>query len=517
MILNRLCLCLVIMTVLLLLAACSSSSSKPLMENSAFLCDKDLHTDNPIAQLDLTAKTSDFLPLHENKVAYEWRLALVDQAKETLDVQTFIWEDDEAGALLTDRIIKAANRGVKVRLLVDDFLLAGRDNIGVLINSHPNIELRVFNPMEVRESRWAFRGFEVLFNLARLNQRMHNKLFIADNKAGIIGGRNIGNEYFGLGHKLNYRDFDLVTRGPIVEDITHSFNVFWNSPYSLPLHEIANNRTLKSIHSEEAQNKARQVLNEQIDDSKALKQAFDTEVQDWREMFEQAAEHVVSGRSRVIYDCPPSADDPAPVHVAELLRKIVLTAEKEVFFISPYLIPSKGFRDDLKVLNERGVRVRILTNSLESSDSAAAVSGYAKYRKDLLELGVEIYELRGDAAFTNRFKAELSEADFLSFHAKVIIFDQSAVYVGSLNLDPRSRELNTEIGVLIENETLAKTLTKDFEVDLLIKNSWAVSLNEGNDVVWRSTDEELTSTPSRNFWQRMSMFFYSLMPIESQL
>ena len=502
---------------LILLSACSATSSKPPMENSTFVCNKDLHVENPIAQLDSTAKTSDFLSLHENKDAYQWRLALVDQAEVSLDVQTFIWEDDEAGGLLIDRILKAANRGVKVRLLVDDFLLAGRDSLGVLVNSHPNIELRVFNPMEVRESRMAFRGMEMLFNLARLNQRMHNKLFVADNKAGIIGGRNIGNEYFGLGHKLNYRDFDLVARGPVVEEITYSFDVFWNSPYSLPLHEVANDRTLKGIHSVKAQNEARQALDEQINGSDALNQAFDTQVQDWREMFDQASEHVVSGRSRVIYDCPPSAEDPDPVHVAELLRKIALSAEKEVFFISPYLIPSKTFREDLKALKAKGVRVRILTNSLESSDSAAAVSGYAKYRKDLLELGVEIHELRADADFADRFKAALSQADFLSFHAKVIIFDRSAVYVGSLNLDPRSRELNTEIGVLIENNALAETLTNDFEVDLMIENSWSVELNEDNQVIWRSADDDLTSTPARNFWQRASMFFYSLLPIESQL
>lgn len=506
-----------IIAMLTLLCACSTTSSKPPKENSAFACDKDLHIDNPIAQLDLTAKKSDFVSLHESKEAYQWRLALVDQAEESLDVQTFIWEDDEAGGLLIDRILKAANRGVKVRLLIDDFLLAGRDNVGVLINSHPNIELRVFNPMEVRESRLAFRGMEVLLNLARLNQRMHNKLFIADNKVGIIGGRNIGNEYFGLGHKLNYRDFDLVTIGPVVEEITYSFNVFWNSPYSLPLHDVANDRTLKDIHSEHAQNKARQRLSEQINESEALKQAFDTNVRDWREMFDQASAQIFSGRSRVIYDCPPSADNPDPVHVAELLRKLSLSAEKEVFFISPYLIPSKSFREDLKVLKERGVRIRILTNSLESSDSAAAVSGYTKYRKDLLELGVEIYELRADAAFAERFKAELSEASFLSFHAKVIIFDQSAVYVGSLNLDPRSRELNTEIGVLIENKHLAETLTKDFEVDLLIENAWRVELNDDNNVIWRSTGDDLTSTPARNLWQRVSMFFYYLLPIESQL
>ena len=500
----------------LILTACSSTPGKPPLADEKFACVKDLHVGDPIQQLASTAKKSNFLQLHENNKAFQWRLALIDQAQKTLDVQTFIWETDETGGLLIDRIIKAANRGVHVRLLVDDFLLAGRDSIGALLNNHPNIELRVFNPLQVRDNRMVFRGLEMLFNLSRLNHRMHNKLLITDNTAGIIGGRNIGNEYFGMGHKLNYRDYDLVVKGPIVPEITDSFNVFWNSPSSLPLEKVVSTKVLSEIKSEQTQKNARQQLNKIISES-TLNQEFDIEVKDWKMMFEASHEEVFSGYARIIYDCPPSINDPEPGQVADLLSKLAMSVEKEIFFISPYLIPSETFRNSLRSLIERGVHVRILTNSLESSDSAAAVSGYAGYRKELVQMGVDLYEMRADAAKTHLFKTESSNAEFLSLHAKVIIFDRNAVYVGSLNLDPRSIVWNTEIGALIESPELAGAMISDFEQDLLPDNSWSVHLNEDGDIFWQSTKEVKTTTPARNFWQRTSIFFYSLFPIESQL
>ena len=499
------------------LTACSSTPQSPPLASNEFSCKTDLHIKEPLQQLERTATQSEFLPVHNNKDAYQWRLAFVDQAKSTLDVQTFIWESDETGGLLIDRILKAANRGVYVRILVDDFLLAGRDGIGALINSHPNIEMRVFNPLEVRDDRMVFRGLEIVFNLSRLNHRMHNKLFIADNQAGIIGGRNIGNEYFGLGHKLNYRDFDLVVRGPLVPEITDSFNVFWNSPSSLPLEKVVGAEVLKEIQLESVQKKSRRKLNKLINQSKVLNQEFNTEVQDWNVMLEDAKEKILSGKSRIIYDCPPSIDNPIPGQVSDLLGKLAMSVKKEIFFISPYLVPSEKFREGLRKLTERGVRVRILTNSLESSDSAAAVSGYARYRNELLEMGIELHEMKADAGHTHFYKTQSSTAEFLSLHAKVIIFDRRAVYAGSLNLDPRSIVWNTEIGALIDSPELAEAMIEGFEQDLLQENSWAVRMDKDGAVFWYSTKEVKSITPARNFGQRISMFIYSLIPMENQI
>jgi len=499
------------------LAACSSTPQSPPLASSEFACKTDLHIEDPLQQLEKTAKQSEFLPVHNNKDAYQWRLALVDQAEKTLDIQTFIWEEDETGGLLIDRILKAANRGVYVRILVDDFLLAGRDSIGALVNRHPNIEMRVFNPLEVRDDRMVFRGLEMAFNMSRLNHRMHNKLFIADNQAGIIGGRNIGNEYFGLGKKLNYRDFDLVVQGPIVPEITDSFNVFWNSPSSFPLEKVVDADVLNKTKSKKVQKEARQKLDKLISDSKALKQVFNTEVQNWNVMLENAKEKKFTGKSRIIYDCPPSIDNPIPGQVSDLLGKLAKSVEKEIFFISPYLVPSEKFRDGLRQLTKRGVRVRILTNSLESSDSAAAVSGYTRYRNELLEMGIELHEMRADAGHTHLFKTQSSTAEFLSLHAKVIIFDRRAVYAGSLNLDPRSIIWNTEIGALIDSPELAEAMIEGFERDLLQDNSWTVRMDKDGAVFWHSTEETISITPARNFGQRAAMFFYSLIPMENQI
>jgi len=492
--------------------ACTTSPPKLQHADPNFKCVKDLNTETTIQTLEKTAKVSSFLPIHGNHEAYEWRQMLIGSATKTLDVQTFIWEEDETGAYIIERIIAAADRGIKVRLLVDDFLLAGRDAVGLLINDHPNIDIKVFNPLGVREDRAAFRGLEVLFNLSRLNHRMHNKVFVMDNEVAIIGGRNIGNEYYGIGHKHNYRDFDMVTTGPVVTEITDSFEVFWNSPGSYALEDVADANNISQTKDEVVKE-----LKEKVYGSGILKKEFDTESREWEEKLAASKSKFVKGYARVIYDCPPTVEDPDTHQAAKVLSNLTLAVEKELFFISPYLIPSEKFLAGMQTLRDRGVRIRILTNSLESSDSAAAVSGYARYRKNLLDMGIELHELRADAAHTNRFKSSFSTAEFLSLHAKVIIFDRQAVYAGSLNLDPRSIVLNTEVGVLIKNKELAEIMIKGFEHDLLTENSWQVYYNGEGDVTWRSSEVEVTSTPARSMFQRWGLFFYSLLPIEDQL
>jgi len=496
---------------LLLLTSCTNMPKQP-PPQTKYACSQDLHSGDAISILEASLKESEFLAVHRGDDALRWLLTIADNAQQTLDVQYYIWKNDASGALLVDHLLDAADRGVKVRVLLDDFHLAGRDEGGILFNSHPNIELKVFNPLSVRSSRWAFRGLELLFNLPRLNHRMHNKLFVADREIGLLGGRNIGDEYFGISDHLSFRDLDLVARGPIAEDISSSFDSYWHSTWSYRIDGLDTTR----VNPEELKN-ARRKLKARIAQAVALNNEFQLSKAGWKNRPAKQAEHFIKGHARVVYDCPPSDDTGRPTQVAQVLGELAASTEDDLFIISPYLVPKESLRSGLRTLIDRGVSIKILTNSLESSDSAAAVSGYARHRPELLHMGVDLYEMRGKPDNPDLFETPSADTDFISLHAKTIIFDHDSLYVGSLNLDPRSLELNTEIGLLIHSPELSEQIRSTFELELKPESSWHVLLNEEGQARWHSSIGVRNSTPARNLWQRFSTFIYSLLPIEDQL
>ena len=455
---------------------------------------------------------SGFLPIHGSMEALEWRLALIDSAEHSIDAQYFIWRIDDTGRLLLERLLKAADRGVQVRLLLDDILKGGLDEKWVIINTHPNMEVRLFNPFRARQDNWFSRGPEWLFNMSRLNHRMHNKLFMVDQEVAIVGGRNIGNEYFGLGSVRDFRDFDLLVSGPVARELDESFLVFWHSNWTYAPEALTQYRP-KTDELETFRNQRREWLAR----SESLMASFDGAGRDWSEMLVQARDQFIMAPTRVVYDCPPGTSSPRPLQLIEALRELLEATHERLLIVSPYVILDAAARERIHNLHESGVDVTILTNSLEAADHNITFGAYAKRRRGLLKQGVNIYELKAHGEQWQSYRIPHSSGEHLSMHAKLIVFDEEKIVVGSLNLDPRSKYINTEIGLLIRSKALATAIMEQFEQDLAPENSWRVQLDADGKIYWESASGRLDRQPARSFGQRVKVFLYGLLPLDHQL
>jgi putative cardiolipin synthase len=459
--------------------------------------------------------TSGVHALPQGPDALAARLAVADAATTSLDVQYYIWHSDDSGVLLIHRLLKAADRGVRVRLLLDDLGTKATDDGLLVLDSHPNIEVRLFNPVSLRSARM----LGALLDFRRVNRRMHNKAFIADNKVAIVGGRNIGDEYFGAREDVNFADLDVVTVGPVVQEVSQQFDAYWNSPSSIEITAIAApNETPEHAATRRARYETMLAqANQSAAAQRVRKSAETSTTREGRVSF-------VPGRAWAVYDDPVkvthSASDPTS-HLAPKLRAIVDSTQRELFIVSPYFIPEAKGLELFRELRARGVRVVVLTNSLASTDVAAVHAGYKRYRKPLLECGVELYELKpqgreikhsgGSSPFGSSSKASL--------HAKTFTFDQFTTFVGSMNLDPRSLRLNTEVGLLIECPELAAELTQKVLQDI-DRHAYKPQLDGGR-LFWTTTEDgqevRYTKEPGTSAGQRMKVMLLSCLPIEGQL
>jgi putative cardiolipin synthase len=443
---------------------------------------------------------SGFLLLEKSGEALKWRLALIDEVQHSLDVQYFLWYADNVGYLILKRCLDAANRGVRVRLIADGMVLFGEGKSIAAIDSHPNIEVRIFNPLE--QQRWQ-RSLKSHQNLERFNYRMHNKIIIADNRATILGGRNLGTEYFGLNQTYNFLDLDVLGIGPAARQMSEIFDHFWNSNWVVPGYAYAHDVPEDYLQEEE------QFLNQVLGKSKILQQ-FPIERQSWADRLQSITEKLQVGTSSKIYDILD--DEVIEQRMATELPEFSKTAQKELLIINAYLIPDENMLQEADNLVKRGVKLRILTNSLASQDVPAVNSHYGPYRKRLLDLGIELYELRHDAAFKSEVDTSPVVSGFVGLHAKGSTVDRSRAYIGSFNLDPRARDYNTEMGILIDSPGLAEQLSQMIENLMQPENSWQVQLDQDGKLIWVSGDEILTRQPAQSFWQRVQDAFFKLFP-----
>jgi putative cardiolipin synthase len=457
-------------------------------------------------------ETSGFFMLLRNDEALRWRLLLADLAEETLDIQVFIWKDDVSSALLLERAIKAADRGVRVRILVDDIHLIGGDRAVAALNQHRQIEVRIFNPAKGRSGSSVLYGIEFLGNVKQLNQRMHNKLMVADNRFCIVGGRNIGNEYFGLNHKHNFIDFDVLGVGPIAPEVSSSFDLYWNSREAYPGEAL-----LKNLKDQDLLTELREEIRQILVKNENLLVEFQQQHQDWDNYLEELARNMFTGTARVIYDEPLVGEDTPPVQLIESLDELTLDAQQEVLVSTPYFIPDDEFYKTVPALISRGVRAVVLTNSLGSTNHPIVHSAYKKHRKKVIELGVQLFEMRYDAAAREEYDTPPVESRALGLHAKVIIVDRGYTYVGSLNLDPRSIYLNTEFGLIIDSPDFAQAIAHEFELALEPENSWQVLLDDKDRLFWKSGEMVIRKEPARTFWQRFQSAFFGLFSLDDQL
>lgn len=464
-----------------------------------------------IEQLNGAGKST-YLALSDNLEALRWRLLLADLATETLDAQYYLWNDDASGKLLALHLIEAADRGVRVRLLVDDVFTIDSDTKIAALNSHPNIEIRIFNPWKDRGSLLR-RLTEYIGSSERLNQRMHNKLFVADNHVAIVGGRNIGNPYFGLGERYNFRDMEVVTAGPVTDDISDSFDIYWNDDWAATGEAFS-----PPGYIPPAVAMIREDLRNEIQQMEVFKRANIEDLLHHHEMLPELVDASDTGDVWVVYDDPPTAvANDTGVRKVDKLQGISKTFNHDLVIATAYFIPDDTFVANLRALTERGVRVRVITNSLASTNHTMVNSGYAPWRRRLLQAGVELYEYRGDIADTSGIVAPGINGHAITLHTKAFVVDNETVYIGSLNMDPRSLHINTEMGLLVRDPGLAAEMMLALNEDMLPENAWQVTLNEDNELVWESTAGKSHWQPARSLGQRMADFIYGLLPIKDQL
>lgn len=454
---------------------------------------------------------SGFLLLWRNDEALNWRLALIDHATSSIDTQYFLWRADEAGRLLIDRLIKAADRGVRVRLLVDDFYIAGSDREIAALCQHPYFDIKIFNPGYVRRGKLGGIG-EFLLRFRQLNRRMHNKLLVVDSRVAIVGGRNISNSYFGLSEKYNFSDLDVLTVGPVIEEISHAFDDYWNNDLSYPgaaMYARAKPQDAQHLRNENA---------EYLRQHRDVLASYPLESKSWRAELLRLPSRLVAGKAHFLQDEPVRFGD-EELRLVDMLELLAEPNHEELIVVTPYLIPIRARWNDLDDLSAEGVDVKILTASMTSTNQTIAHSHYKKYRRRLLADGAELYEFSGDPSAAVREASDVPpvRAGFIALHIKAMVGDRERCFIGSLNHDPRAITINTENGLYIESAALSAQLAEYLDSLMAPDNAWRVYVNEKNKVRWESGAGVVSRQPARSFSQRVSDFFYSLLPIESQL
>jgi putative cardiolipin synthase len=442
--------------------------------------------------------------------AFAARAVLARTAERSLDAQYYVWSGDQTGYLLFEALWQAAERGVRVRLLLDDATTAGLDETIATLDAHSNIEVRLYNPIVYRNAR----GMNFVLDFTRLNRRMHNKAFIADNQVAVVGGRNIANEYLGAGNDIVFADLDVLTVGPAVRDVSKEFDLYWNSASAYP---------------------ASTVLGEGKADAARLQSHFADAHTDPQSVIYLDAlrttpllNDLVSRRlalewtnARVVHDDPAKTLDTSERTDILLLPRLldaIGRPEKSFDLISPYFVPGETGTAALVALAKRGVKVRVLTNSLASTDVVAVHAGYAKRRRDLLEAGIELYELKTSAVTDDPgTKARFGISSSSSLHAKTFAVDESRAFVGSFNFDQRSTHLNTEMGLVIESPMLARQIGAAFDTTIP-KVAYEVRVTPKGELEWIDrTPDGMTRfdvEPGASPGRRSLVEFYSVLPIE---
>ena len=450
---------------------------------------------------------SGFRLLGSSEAAYGSRMALIDAATKTLDLQYYTIHYDSSTEALMERLREAARRGVRVRLLLDDFNAVGK-NVAVLrLDLEPGIEVRMFNPVSGPRSSQAGRILGSLFDFKRIQQRMHNKILVADNTLAVAGGRNLGDAYFGQSDTSNFLDLDLLVAGPMVTDLSHSFDAYWNDIRAYPVRNVLSGNDLKAFYADPAPAPpAASSAGTQTRVASAPVDAADTT---------PAAPAVVEGHpvpgatamareiqsgtlalawapSALLVDKPTKIAPENPLdesdrddNVVDGVLNIVTRAQKEVLIISPYFVPGPRMMEVFTTLRQRGVRVRVLTNSLASNDAPLAHVGYARYRQPLLEAGDELFEMRAEGKTQQRFFGSTPDSR-ASLHTKALVIDSRLLVVGSMNLDLRSQLQNTELGMVIRSRKLSAAM--EAAIDQSLDDSYELSLQDGQ-LRWTTPSE----------------------------
>ncbi|WDI92491.1 phospholipase D family protein [Xanthomonas campestris] len=449
--------------------------------------------------------------LSDNIDAFAVRALTARAAGRSLDLQYYIWHADFTGNLLHNELLRAADRGVRVRLLLDDMNIHGSDSVLAALDSHPLIEIRLFNPTRAREGT-LMRGVEMVLRMFSINRRMHNKAWIADGRIAVVGGRNVGDEYFDAARDTNFMDMDAALIGPTVRESEQVFDAYWNSPNALPLAALvtAKPQALEQLRGSLDAGMASVGAHPYVE---RLRQSPSVHAL----MQGNRPVHWVQ-QARIVADPPEKAEGAPsqPDWMTPILIGEMANARRELKLISPYFVPGDDGMRWISGLRKRDVRVSVLTNSLAANDVVAVHSGYADYRIPLLQQGVRLHELKP----MGRPDGSLFGSSGASLHTKAFVVDDSAGFIGSFNLDPRSMNLNTEMGLLFEDRTVTAELERLYNHKVGAPVSYRVTLEQGG-LRWHDDAAQppavWTREPAASVWRRGAAKVLGWLPLDSQL
>ena len=448
------------------------------------------------------------------------RIQMVRSAERTLDVQYFIYRGDETGTFMTEELRHAADRGVRVRVLVDDGDTVAGDEHLLQLDGHPNIEVRVFNPFDYRAHNLLLRNLDFMLHKSQLDYRMHNKLLVVDNAVALAGGRNIGNQYFQVDPRSQFADADVFVAGPLAQTLSRSFDQFWNSDMVAPARALgATARPYSPPPIIPVKQGSGVDYRAQADSGKPYAQLLDGQLPlRW-------------APASVVFDSPDKKSIEAGQERGRLMgqavEKRIATADAELLMVTPYFAPSPGELNLLKKVRARGASVKVLTNSLQSSTSLAAQSGYDKDRLPLALAGVQFYEIRPQLGSTRGSgqTRQISRYGNYGLHAKLYVFDRDQLFIGSWNFDERSLHINTEIGLFIDDAGLAGEVAERIDAMMQPEASYHVVVagDEPNDhkLTWETQIDHHTvrysREPSRGWWQNLGEGIFRLLPLHHEL
>ncbi|MEH6551475.1 MAG: phospholipase D family protein [Pseudomonadales bacterium] len=456
---------------------------------------------------------SGFLPISDGIEALSIRLLLAESAEKSIDAQYYLLKPGITGTAFLGSLLRAADRGVRVRLLLDDMFTGGYDAGMAGLDSHPNIEIRIFNPFASRSAR----VLDGITSFSRVNRRMHNKSFTIDNQVTLIGGRNIADEYFGAREDSKFADLDVLGIGPVVQDVSDMFDVYWNHIRSAPVAAFA--KMPEDPAAELVSQRAKlEQASKDITDSKyaaAVKNDIQRYIETDNSVF-------IWAPYTLAVDSPDKSfksKAEAAASITTPLLKSLQSAEKELIIISPYFVPQKSGIAALTEIQNRGVNVTIITNSLAANNQATVHGGYSASRKPLLKAGVKMFEVRADADVKGSEITAASGAK-ATLHTKAFVVDRKEAFIGSFNFDPRSANINTELGVIIRSPEIATEMADSVDKNKA-KQTFEVFLNQKGQLRWKGilNGEEvvLDKEPQTTWGQRFMAGFYRMLPIRGQL
>lgn len=493
----------------LMLASCATApvvTDKP----KAYFDDRG-YTSSPLVALSQSQSNSGVALLADPGEALQARLYMAELAQTTLDLQYYLWQADDSGMALTSEVLAAADRGVRVRILLDDIYHSGRDSAYGTLNAHPNIEVRIFNPMG---NRGAAKSSNYVLNKKTLNYRMHNKIFLVDGVAVILGGRNIGDEYFGRNPSFNFQDMDAIAMGAVAREAGAAFDLFWNAELAIPVEAFGGLDPYKIDSAQlDRLEAARQRVRPVTETSNEVSSAADT----W---LSALSDNLLWTEAQVVVDRPDRGMEYPDTAFTKFTEDPSFYPTESLVIQTAYLIPNGPVLEDLANVSGTGVKVKILTNSALSTNHKSVHAYYAPYRKPLLRADIALYELKGTGALA-AYLDRVGDDAHAGLHTKAMVIDERISVIGSYNMDPRSRVWNSEIALVVDDMTFASEVAQEMARDFHPEAAWLLSLDQKGELLWSGESGgdvvEWDLDPGSSWWDRFLWRIIGLFPFENEL